>query len=172
MTPLQPTRLYARKKRGSMLPKQAAIPTASPAGTVQPHQPGQAVFSDSARRGRLETVCSLPTFGAACGCSLSTFSVRTLHDQGESASRGEVDAASTTRGPDLHSHFRYLLHRPWRSLRRPEVGGLSCRCRDHFAGNTSHFHWAKSGDYITQVTAIGPLGLEYVNAKDNPRNEI
>jgi quercetin dioxygenase-like cupin family protein len=22
--------------------------------------------------------------------------------------------------------------------------------------NTSHFHWAKSGDYITQVSAIGP----------------
>jgi hypothetical protein len=29
----------------------------------------------------------------------------------------------------------------------------------------------KSGEYITQVTAIGPLGLEYVNAKDDPRNE-
>lgn len=38
-------------------------------------------------------------------------------------------------------------------------------------GGTSHFHWAKSGDYITQVTAIGPLGIEYVNAKDDPRNE-
>ena len=37
-------------------------------------------------------------------------------------------------------------------------------------GNTSHFHWAKSGDYITQITAIGPLGLEYINAKDDPRN--
>ena len=39
-------------------------------------------------------------------------------------------------------------------------------------GNTSHFHWAKSGDYIAQVTAIGPLGFEYVNPKDDPRNEI
>ena len=38
-------------------------------------------------------------------------------------------------------------------------------------GNTSHFHWAKSGEYVSQVTAIGPLGLEYVNAKDDPRNE-
>jgi quercetin dioxygenase-like cupin family protein len=37
-------------------------------------------------------------------------------------------------------------------------------------GNTSHFHWAKSGEYITQVTAIGPLGLQYVNSKDDPRN--
>jgi quercetin dioxygenase-like cupin family protein len=35
--------------------------------------------------------------------------------------------------------------------------------------NTSHFHWAKSGEYITQVTAIGPLGLEYVDPKDDPR---
>jgi len=38
-------------------------------------------------------------------------------------------------------------------------------------GNTSHFHWAKSGEYVTQVTAIGPLGLEYVAAKDDPRNK-
>jgi hypothetical protein len=26
-------------------------------------------------------------------------------------------------------------------------------------GNTSHFHWAKSSAYVTQVTAIGPLAL-------------
>jgi quercetin dioxygenase-like cupin family protein len=37
--------------------------------------------------------------------------------------------------------------------------------------NTSHFHWARSGEYIAQVTAIGPLGFEYVNPKDDPRNE-
>lgn len=37
-------------------------------------------------------------------------------------------------------------------------------------GNTHHFHWAKSGEYVTQITAMGPLGLEYLNAKDDPRN--
>jgi len=37
-------------------------------------------------------------------------------------------------------------------------------------GNTSHFHWAKSSEYVTQVAAIGPLGLEYVSANDDPRN--
>jgi hypothetical protein len=36
-------------------------------------------------------------------------------------------------------------------------------------GNTSHFHWAKSGEYVTQVTAIGPLGLEYLDLADDPR---
>jgi hypothetical protein len=36
-------------------------------------------------------------------------------------------------------------------------------------GNTSRFHWAKSGEYVTQVTAIGPLGIEYVNFGDDPR---
>jgi hypothetical protein len=36
-------------------------------------------------------------------------------------------------------------------------------------GNTSHFHWAKSGEYVTQVTAIGPLGIEYLNPGDDPR---
>ncbi len=37
-------------------------------------------------------------------------------------------------------------------------------------GNTSHFHWAKSGEYVTQVAAIGPLGMEYLSANDDPRN--
>jgi quercetin dioxygenase-like cupin family protein len=36
-------------------------------------------------------------------------------------------------------------------------------------GGTWHFHWAKSGEYVTQVTAIGPLGLEYLRAEDDPR---
>ena len=36
-------------------------------------------------------------------------------------------------------------------------------------GNMFHYHWAKSGEYITQVTAIGPLGLEYANPNDDPR---
>ena len=37
-------------------------------------------------------------------------------------------------------------------------------------GNTPHFHWAKSCEYVTQVTAMGTLGLEYLSAKDDPRN--
>jgi len=37
-------------------------------------------------------------------------------------------------------------------------------------GNTHHFHWAKSGEYVTQITAMGPLGLEYLSAKDDPWN--
>lgn len=36
-------------------------------------------------------------------------------------------------------------------------------------GGQAHFHWARSGEYITQVTAIGPLGLEYVDAAHDPR---
>jgi quercetin dioxygenase-like cupin family protein len=37
-------------------------------------------------------------------------------------------------------------------------------------GGTSHFHWARSGEYVTQVTAAGPISLEYVRAYDDPRN--
>jgi quercetin dioxygenase-like cupin family protein len=35
-------------------------------------------------------------------------------------------------------------------------------------GDTPHFHWAISGEYVTQVSAIGPLGLEYINVDDDP----
>ena len=39
-------------------------------------------------------------------------------------------------------------------------------------GDTWHFHWAKSGEYVTQVTAIGPLGFEYREARDDPRHAV
>ncbi len=38
-------------------------------------------------------------------------------------------------------------------------------------GGTPHFHWAKSGAYVTQVSGIGPLGLEYLDPIDDPRNK-
>lgn len=38
-------------------------------------------------------------------------------------------------------------------------------------GETWHFHWAKSGEYVTQVSAIGPLGLEYHDPRDDPRHQ-
>jgi len=34
----------------------------------------------------------------------------------------------------------------------------------------AHFHWAKSGEYVTQVSAIGPLGLAYIDPANDPRN--
>jgi hypothetical protein len=37
-------------------------------------------------------------------------------------------------------------------------------------GNTHHFHWAKSGEYTTQVTGYGPLSIEYLDEKDDPRS--
>jgi len=37
-------------------------------------------------------------------------------------------------------------------------------------GNRSRFHRARSGEYVTQVTEIGPLGIEYINPADDPRH--
>jgi quercetin dioxygenase-like cupin family protein len=38
-------------------------------------------------------------------------------------------------------------------------------------GNTPHFHWARSGEYVTQVSARGPLGISYIDPSDDPRNK-
>ena len=48
---------------------------------------------------------------------------------------------------------------------------LSAGCLIVLPGDTPHFHWAKSGEYVTQVTAIGPLGLEYLDPSDDPRRQ-
>jgi quercetin dioxygenase-like cupin family protein len=39
-------------------------------------------------------------------------------------------------------------------------------------GNQAHFHWAKSGEYVAQVTALGPLGFDYIDPDNNPRNSL
>jgi quercetin dioxygenase-like cupin family protein len=36
-------------------------------------------------------------------------------------------------------------------------------------GGTWHFHWARWGEYVTQVMGIGPLGMEYMDLDDDPR---
>ena len=33
----------------------------------------------------------------------------------------------------------------------------------------AHFHWAKSGEYISQISAFGPIGSTYLNPADDPR---
>ena len=37
-------------------------------------------------------------------------------------------------------------------------------------GDQPHFHWARSGEYITQVSALGPLGIDYVDPANDPRS--
>jgi quercetin dioxygenase-like cupin family protein len=37
-------------------------------------------------------------------------------------------------------------------------------------GGTWHFHWARSGEYVTQVMGTGPLGMEYLDSHDDPRS--
>jgi quercetin dioxygenase-like cupin family protein len=36
-------------------------------------------------------------------------------------------------------------------------------------GGRSHFHCALAGEYVTQVSAFGPLGLDYVDPGHDPR---
>jgi quercetin dioxygenase-like cupin family protein len=36
-------------------------------------------------------------------------------------------------------------------------------------GGEPHFHWAKSGEYVAQISAIGPLGFNYVDPELDPR---
>lgn len=36
-------------------------------------------------------------------------------------------------------------------------------------GGQPHFHWARSGEYVCQISAIGPLGFVYVDPNLDPR---
>jgi quercetin dioxygenase-like cupin family protein len=153
-----------------MSSKRIALIREATRGTVRPHQPGQAVF-----RATLPEEVEWKPFAAFPP------SVRLAVVVGEPLQEGPYTIrVKVPRGVKLMPH-KHPEDRVYTVISGVFYIGLG----DEFdpgklqayppgavvvlPGNTSHFHWAKSGDYITQVTAIGPLGLEYVDAKDDPR---
>jgi hypothetical protein len=126
---------------------------------------------DPAGRHRLATVPGVSAFGAPCHPRRPSLRTRPLLDQGEDARRHETDA-------DKHPEDRIYT---------VMSGVFYIGLGDRFdgdavqayppgsvivlPGNTPHFHWAKSGEYVTQITAIGPLGLEYLDPADDPRKQ-
>lgn len=63
-----------------------------------------------------------------------------------------------------------VIHQPdqtaYRSVLPEEIGAVIV-----LPGGTPHFHWAISGTYVIQVSAVGPLGLEYIDPIDDSRNQ-
>jgi hypothetical protein len=154
-----------------MSPKQAAISTEALKERVRPHQPGQEVF-----RAILSEDVEWKPFAAFPP------SVRLAVIVGRPSEKGPyMIRVKVPRGVKLMPHTH-----PEDRIYTVISGIFYIGLGDQFEadkleayppgsvivlpGSTSHFHWAKSSDYVTQVTAIGPLGLDYVNPKDDPRN--
>jgi len=164
-------RMQHAGKEVSMSPKHAAALTQPSTGPVRPHQPGQDVFKAI----QPEEIEWKP-FAAFPPAARLALVVGEPFRQGPYTIRVKVP-----NGVKLLPH-KHPEDRVYTVIAGIFYIGLG----DEFdaeklqayppgavlilPGGTSHFHWAKSGEYITQVTAIGPLGLEYINAKDDPRN--
>jgi len=154
-----------------MSSERMALTTETPEATVRPHQPGQAAF-----RAILPEDIDWKPFAAFPPSARLAVIAGQPSEPGPYTIRVRVP-----RGVKLMPH-RHPEDRVYTVISGVFYIGLG----DQFdaeklvayppgaviilPGNTSHFHWAKSGEYITQVSAIGPLGLEYINSKDDPRN--
>ena len=71
----------------------------------------------------------------------------------------------------LHRHVRSLLYRPRRTVRWRQSEGLSARQRHRSARRHLALPLGQVRRVRPQVTAIGPLGLEYLNPHDDPRRQ-
>jgi quercetin dioxygenase-like cupin family protein len=154
-----------------MSPKQMTLLKEVKSGTIQPHQPGQAVF----RAVLPEEIDWQPFAAFPPSVRLAVVVGQPLQD-GPYTIRIKVP-----RGVKLMAH-RHPEDRIYTVISGIFYIGLGDQYDAEklvayppgaiivLPGNTSHFHWAKSGDYVTQVTAIGPLGVEYINPNDDPRN--
>ena len=117
----------------------------------------------------MEAFRRIPALGTPCRHRGSAFGTRTLHDQGQSAAWRETDAASPPRGCIYTVISGVFYIGLGDEFDADKLEAYSPGAAIILPGHTSHFHWAKSGEYVTQVTAIGPLGMEYVNSNDDPR---
>jgi quercetin dioxygenase-like cupin family protein len=154
-----------------MSSKQTALIKKSTKGSVRPHQPGQALF-----KAILPEEIDWKPFAAFPTSARLAVLVGLPLQEGPYTIRVKVP-----HGVKLMPH-RHPEDRIYTVISGIFYIGLGDRfdAKELVAyppgaviilpGNTSHFHWAKSGEYITQVTAIGPLGLEYINSKDDPRS--
>ena len=154
-----------------MSDKKEAVVMEAQQGTVRPHQPGQDVF-----RSVLSEDIDWKPFAAFPP------SVRLAVVVGRPSEAGTYTIrVSVPHGVKLMPH-RHPEDRVYTVMSGVFYIGLGDQFNPDklqayppgsvivLPGNTSHFHWAKSSEYITQVTAIGPLGLEYISAQDDPRN--
>ena len=144
----------------------------APKGVARPHQPGESVFKST-----LPEEIDWKPFPAFPPSVRLAVVVGTPSERGPYTIRVKVP-----RGVKLMPH-RHPEDRVYTVLSGVFYIGLG----DQFdadkleayppgavivlPGNTSHFHWAKSSEYITQITAIGPLGIDYLKPKDDPRNK-
>jgi quercetin dioxygenase-like cupin family protein len=161
-----------QEPRESLVPTRMARTTEATRGTVRPHQPGQAVF-----RAILPEEIEWKPFAAFPPSVRLAVVVGQPRQDGPYTIRVKVP-----HGVKLmpHSHPEDRIYTVISGIFYIGLGDAFNDEQLHayppgsviiLPGNTSHFHWAKSGAYVTQVTALGPLGLEYINAKDDPRNE-
>ena len=153
-----------------MPPKRMARKTKTTRGTVRPHQPGQAVF----RAILPEEIDWKPFAAFPASVRLAVVVGQPLQD-GPYTIRVKVPC-----DVKLMPH-RHPEDRVYTVMSGVFYVGLGDRFDGDkvqayppgsvivLPGNTSHFHWAKSGEYVTQVTAIGPLGFEYLDLGDDPR---
>jgi len=154
-----------------MSDKKKAIVVEAQQGTVRPHQPGQDVFRSVLSEDidwkpfaafppsvRLAVVVGRPSEAGTY-----TIRVRVPHGVKLMPHRHSEDRVYTVMSGVFYIGLGDQFNPD--KLQAYPPGSVIV-----LPGNTSHFHWAKSSEYITQVTAIGPLGLEYISAQDDPRN--
>jgi quercetin dioxygenase-like cupin family protein len=154
-----------------MTPKQMAVVKKTADTTVRPHQPGEAVFKATLSEdvewkpfpsfpppARLAVLVGQPSEPGPY-----TIRVRVPHGVKLMPHRHPEDRVYTV----ISGVFYIGLGDEFDAakLEAYPPGAVIV-----LPGNTSHFHWAKSSEYVTQVTAIGPLGMDYIKSSDDPRN--
>jgi hypothetical protein len=118
----------------------------------------------------MEALPAIPAIGPPRNCRRPAIGAGTVRDQGEGAVRRQADAAPSSGGSRLHGVSGVFYIGRGEQFASEELEAYPPGTVIVLPGGTPHFHWAKSGEYVTQVTGIGPLGLEYVDLSDDTRN--
>ncbi|MBV8095743.1 MAG: hypothetical protein JO110_21450 [Acetobacteraceae bacterium] len=105
------------------------------------------------------TLSGRSTCGASSRHRRPSLGARPVRHQGEGARGHKTDAAQASGGQDLHGHIGVFYIGLGDQFDGDKVQTFPPGSVTVLPGDTFRFHWAKSGEYVTQVSAIGPLGL-------------
>ena len=114
-------------------------------------RPHQLKPRQSCRRTRVEPV---PAFGAPRRRRRPSHAARSLRGQGKGALGREADAAPASGRPHLHGDVGVFYIGLGDTFDGDKVTAYPPGSVIVLPGDTWHFHWAKSGEYVTQVSAM------------------
>jgi hypothetical protein len=117
----------------------------------------------------VEVVCGIPSKSSPSDLGRRSYETRALHNPRKGAGGVKMmpHEHPEARIYTVMSGVFYIA--PGEQFDKSKLAAYAPGSIVVLPGNQPHFHWAKSGKYMVQVTEIGALGMDFIDPDNDPR---